>query len=120
MTKKCLVIDDVEVTRYTCRLFLEEMEFKVEEAQSPEDGLARAKDMRPDVVFLDWHLRKESGLDLISQMKKDAPGAKIIVMTGVESRDKENEAIKAGADGFTLKPTTEESLTKKLKEVGVL
>ena len=118
--KKCLIIDDVQVSRYTMDMFLEELGYTCTEAVDTESAFEALKKDRFDVVILDWHLKKEDGLAAIENIKSTAQGAKIIVISGVEGADKASEARKAGAAAFVEKPTSKDKLEKALKESGAL
>ncbi|MCB9987760.1 MAG: response regulator [Rhodospirillales bacterium] len=119
--KKCLVVDDVEVSRYTNQMFLEEMGFDVVEAYDRASCLnAISGDI--NVIILDWHLKRESGLDLLEEIRHSTSGKNIpvIIISGVEGMEKADEAIKAGANSFMAKPTTKEKLETELKKLGMV
>jgi CheY-like chemotaxis protein len=115
-----LIIDDVEVTRYTCRTCLEELGLSADEAIDSQQALEKARGKRANVILLDWHLRKDSGLDIIGELRQTAGNVSIVVMSGVESESHQQQALNAGADAFAAKPTTTESLREALKKVRVL
>ncbi len=118
--KKCLVVDDVEVSRYTVKIFLEEAGVEVLEAADGEGALNVLESQDVDFILLDWHLKKKSGLDLLEIIRKEkGKNLPVIVFSGVEGESKREEAINAGADSFILKPTTKEALSKAMEEVGV-
>jgi CheY-like chemotaxis protein len=58
---------------------------------------------RPDVLFMDVHLGKQSGMDIVESIRKDPQIASIrVVMTsGLNVRE---ECLRRGADDFLLKP----------------
>lgn len=119
--KKCLVVDDVEVTRFTSEQIIVSLGMETVQASSPEEALAAIKNASMDVVLLDWHLRKMSGLDLLKGLKEGAkPGMKIVVFSGVEGEEKRQEALQAGADAFLAKPTTKEKIERCFKDLGIL
>jgi CheY-like chemotaxis protein len=117
--KKCLIVDDVEVTRFTTEQILVPLGVEALTVSTPEEALAKLEQVSVDAVLLDWHLRKNSGLDLISKIK-ELGRAKIVVFSGVEGQEKRNEALQSGADAFLEKPTTKEKLEACLKGVGIL
>ena len=118
---KCLIVDDVMVTRFAARSFLEELGLEVVEAEDTKKALEAIKEGGLDVVLLDWHLKKESGIELLEGIrKKYGNRLKVIVFSGVESADKAEKAKDAGANGFISKPTTKEKLEVELKSIGML
>ena len=114
-----LIVDDVTVTRYTCKTCLDELGFSSDEAEDATMALEKVRSKKPDVILLDWHLRKDSGLDIIDQLRQKAGAVSIVVMSGVEGEENQREALNAGADGFTAKPTTTQSLRDALNKAGV-
>ncbi len=122
MAKKCLVVDDVEVSRFTNRVIVEGLGFDVAEADGVASCLAAVEKARYDLVILDWHLRRESALGLIQKIK-DMPGRSgtaFIVCSGVENADAAEEAKKAGAAAFIAKPTTREKIEAELKKLAMV
>lgn len=118
---KCLIVDDVEVSRFTSEQILAALGLTTVTAATIEEGLAALEDNNIGVVLLDWHLRKISGLDMLAKIReKHGKNVRVIMFSGVEGADKQIEAIKAGADAFLEKPTTKEKVQACLKSVGVL
>lgn len=118
--KKCLVVDDVEVTRYTSEQFISALGLTAVAASNSDEALQALAKSGFDVVLLDWHLRKDSGLDLISKIKSSAPSAKVVVFSGVEGAEKRGEAMQSGAHAFIEKPTTKAKLETCFKELGII
>ncbi|MCB1783942.1 MAG: response regulator [Alphaproteobacteria bacterium] len=117
---KCLVIDDVEVTRFTASQFLEELGFSVSSANDPQDAVSTLKKDNFDVILLDWHIGKESGIDLLKQIRSEMSiRTPVIVFSGVKGKDMAPVAINAGASAFLEKPTTKEKLKSALKNLSI-
>ncbi len=117
--KKCLIIDDVEVSRYAAALFLEDMGFSVSEAGDEEAALSMMEQDKFNVILLDWHLRKRDSLELLASLVKNHRGTPVIMISGVEDGSKAEEARKLGAVGFIQKPTTKEKLHTELTKLGL-
>lgn len=118
--KRCLIIDDVEVSRYALALFLEDLGLEAQEAESAVEAMGKLKKGRVDVIFLDWHLRRESGLDFINDLKIASDNCPIIVISGVEGQEKAAEARAAGAHAFIEKPATRQKIENALKEARIV
>lgn len=115
---KCLVVDDVEVTRFTATEFLSDMGVEVVVARNSDEALDQLRMSRIDVVLLDWHLGKSTADDLLAEIRSEF-GAKlpIVVFSAVDPQTSGKEALAAGASGFLEKPTTRELLQQCLKEL---
>jgi CheY-like chemotaxis protein len=119
--KKCLVVDDVEVTRFTVEQIVDSLGFEAISVPGQQEAIDALKKGSVDLVLLDWHLRKTQGLDLIGKIRElQGNKAKIVVFSGVEGADKEQEARQSGADAFLEKPTTKEKLQDCLKKIGAI
>lgn len=72
--------------------------------------LASAKKLltskHPDILFIDNHLPDGFGVDFISQVKKELPHTKIIMITAHDTKEDRLKALKEGADYFIGKPFT--------------
>ncbi len=119
--KTCLIVDDVEVSRYVGHTFIEALGFNVIESFGKESCLNALKGNNIDVVLLDWHLKKENGLELIPLLRQaKGENLPIIVFSGVENEKNRQDALKAGANAFLEKPTEKEKIEAAFKMVGVL
>lgn len=118
--KTCLIVDDVEVTRFTGNLCVEELGVVSVEARDREEALKKFQSHNVDVVLMDWHLKKESGIGLMKEIQALKSGVPVIMFSAVEGADKASEAIKAGASGFITKPTTKEKIEKEFRAVGII
>lgn len=121
MTKKCLVIDDVEVSRYVIGEVMSALGFEVMEAEERKNALQMVKSNRFDVIFLDWHLKKASGLDIVPEIREcpNAAHTPIIVCTGVEMEKDFNDIRGAGIQGFLKKPTSPDNIKSELHRLGL-
>lgn len=117
---KCLVVDDVQVTRFATDDFLKDHGVEVLAAENGGDALNILKSGGVDVVILDWHLGREDGIEVLKKIR-DKFGKKlpIIMLSGVESEKRAAEAINAGANSFLEKPTTQEKLVQCIKGLGL-
>ena len=114
----CLVIDDVEVTRYVATEFLSDMGVNVLIANNGEEALKTLRQKPVDVVLLDWHLGHSSGIDLLHEIRAEfGDRLAVVVFSGIESHSRAHEALDAGANSFLVKPTTREKLERCLKEL---
>ena len=75
----------------------------VARAASAAEGLARAAELRPDLVLVDVVMPGMSGLELVTLIKKDTDAPKAVIVTLHDSEVYRFAAMTAGADGFITK-----------------
>ena len=79
---RILVIDDEAGLRKTVRGMLEGHGLKVEEAADGEIGMQVFRQLGADVVLCDIFMPTRDGLETIREMRRLAPGVKIIAISG--------------------------------------
>jgi DNA-binding NarL/FixJ family response regulator len=110
-TIRILLIDDHELIRSGLGAVLD-MEDDVEvvgTAGSVEEGIARYRELKPDVVVTDLQMQDGTGLDVVRTIRKESDTVGLIVLTMHSGDDQIFAAMQAGASGFVGKdaPSTE-------------
>jgi two-component system, chemotaxis family, chemotaxis protein CheY len=78
-----LLIDDSHPERAVIRKMLESGGHEVREAGGGDEGLELFAQARPALVICDLMMPHKDGFDTVAEMRKLAPSAKIIAMSGV-------------------------------------
>lgn len=109
MNRTLLIVDDNEDIRQQLKWGLSSEPYQLVFAQDVADALEKFRQASPQVVTLDLGLppRTEDasqGFACLEELRKRAPAAKIIVITGFESREYARRAVDMGAYDFFLKP----------------
>ena len=86
-------------------------------AASGEEAVARAAELRPDVVLMDLQLPGMSGIEATRAIVSADPEVKILVLTLFEDEDSVFLALRAGARGYVLKDADEEELIAAIRAV---
>ena len=110
---RALIVDDHPVTREGLRTALElsdEVVVVVGEAATGEEAVDRARELTPDVVFMDVRMPGMDGIEATRRIRQAAPATKIILITIDESRGAISEAIQAGVSGYLLKDASPDAL----------
>ena len=106
MAQHVLVIDDDPDVCTTLSFRLESFGYVMTSAYDGTDGFAKANELKPDLIFLDVGLGKESGLDVLKRLKTEASREvrkiPVIMLTGNEELHK--QCLGAGAAGYITKP----------------
>ena len=80
--KRILIIDDSAMMRSALRKFLEDEQFTVcGEAEDGLIGIEKAKELSPDLVFLDFSTPGMNGAEAASILKRAVPNVPIILFT---------------------------------------
>ena len=108
--KTILVVDDDVSVTDSLRLVLTDAGFRVLTANSLARARAILNDIQFDLVITDLCLPDGTGIDVITQVKTEAPETEVILMTGHGSLDITIEAIKRGAYYYIEKPCTPDTL----------
>jgi len=75
-------------------------------ANSPSVALAIAKKNQIDVAIVDLNMPEMSGLELIPKLKEINRGTACLVLSGVDTKENIQEALRIGACDFIEKPFT--------------
>lgn len=105
-----LTIDDEEDIRDSFRLFLEDFDFEVIEAENGRDGLEIFHREHPDLVLCDLRMPEVDGLEVLAQIKKSSPDTPVVVVSGTGIIGDAIEAIHRGAWNYLLKPIQDMSV----------
>lgn len=113
MAKVLLAEDDVTMVSLL-KTLLKMEGFEVSVLTIDANVPAEAVRQKPDVLFLDVHFGKQSGVDIIERIRKDKDLSTLrVVMTSGSSM--KEECMRAGASAFLLKPFSPDDLIRLLK-----
>jgi two-component system, NtrC family, nitrogen regulation response regulator NtrX len=112
-----LVIDDDDAVRKTCVEFLEARGHRTLSAASVGEGLRLFAESHPAAVLLDLKLPDGTGIDVLRELQRQAPGTPVVVISGHGSVGEAVEAMKVGATDFIEKPVSRERLFRILDRI---
>lgn len=98
-----MIVDDDRCVRDVFREAFSE--FKVISASCAEEAIGILR--KPNgisLIILDLAMPGQTGLDVLSSMKRLCPGSKVIILTGYSSKEIVVEALRNRADDFLEKP----------------
>lgn len=111
-----LAIDDCEDHHYLLSRSLENipgLSVNLVTALSADAGLEALKDPKIDVIFLDYLLGVDNGLDVLKKIRAGGDIRALIVMTGMTSASLAVSLTHAGADDYIDKDTINADLLRR-------
>jgi two-component system, NarL family, response regulator LiaR len=114
-----LIADDHPLVRRGLRTFLElQNDLRlVGEAADGHEAVAKAEQLRPDVVLMDVVMPRLDGIEAIRLIQAARPSTKVIVLTSFAEDDKVLQAVKAGAAGYLLKDMEPREIAEGIRRV---
>jgi two-component system, cell cycle response regulator DivK len=113
-----LVEDDPEI-RDVFAVYLRSCGFTVHEASDGHDGVARARQLEPDVIVMDLAMPGLTGWEATRQIRDDAPIARVpvIAVTAYGGTGFEWLAAEAGCNSLLTKPVRPGRLLEEIENV---
>jgi len=110
--KTVLVIDDQPFFVTMQQNLLKQQGYRVLAATNGTDGLARAKQFKPDLILLDVEMPGLDGFAVCEKLKQDEELRQIpvIFLTATQDIKLNEKAFKVGAEATVLKSTSGERL----------
>lgn len=116
---RVLVADDHAVVREGIRHVLAEAHgFDVAgEATSGEEAIRLASECEPDVVMLDVSMPGGTGLEVIGDVRRAAPQARVLILSVHDEAEYVLQAVRAGAHGYLRKDSSPNELREAVRAV---
>jgi DNA-binding NarL/FixJ family response regulator len=86
-------------------------------AASGEEALIIVQRERPDLILLDLRMPGMDGIGVLHALKKFEKPPRVMVLTSFEKEEDIYRAIRAGAQGYLLKDTTESEMIAAISSV---
>ena len=112
MASRILIVDDEENIRFTFQSFLSDEGYEVQTASSLQEGKQCLADGKYDLVFLDILLGRDSGLEILREIKEKGISAPVVMITGAPEVETAAEAVRYGAFDYIPKPVMQENLLR--------
>jgi DNA-binding NarL/FixJ family response regulator len=116
---RVLVVDDQALVRGGFRLILESQPGLevVGEAADGREALAKARELRPDVVLMDVRMPGMDGLEATRRLLSERDAPRVLMLTTFDLDEYVYDALRAGASGFLLKDVRPEQLADAVRVV---
>lgn len=106
-----IYVEDNENNQRLLERMLNKRGIEVEIRDTPESGLEAVLTQKPDMVFVDVHLKtRHTGLDLVAWLRERGVQTPIIVVTCFNMMADRRRALEAGCNGYLSKPFSMQEL----------
>jgi len=112
-----LVVDDEEIIQDFLCEFLGQQGYRVTSADNGQEGLARIREARPDLVISDVNMPLMSGIELLQRLREIPDAPPVILLTGYADIGTAIEALKIGAHDYMLKPVQTDDLLNRVRNL---
>lgn len=116
---RVLVVDDHDLVRAGITRMLADMDGLkvVGQAESGEEALKKARELKPDVVLMDVKMPGIGGLEATRKLSRSNPDIKVIAVTVCEEDPFPTRLLQAGAAGYLTKGAVLEEMVQAIRLV---
>jgi len=117
--RKVLIAEDKATSREFLRTILEKHGYAVGEAVDGEEALQKARSESPDLIFLDIHMPRRNGYEVLGELRKDErfEAIPIVAVTASAMHGDREKALAAGFSGYLIKPLSLSDLRSELRRL---
>jgi twitching motility two-component system response regulator PilH len=116
---KILIVDDSPTEQYVLTQHLQNAGYQTVTADDGEEGLAKAKIEKPDLVLMDVVMPGLNGFQATRKLKRDQATAQIpVIIVTTKDQDTDREwGLRQGASDYLVKPVDEARLLEKVGQL---
>lgn len=116
---KILVADDSNMMLQIAKMNLEKAGHSVIPASDGNEAVQKAQSEKPDLILLDAEMPEMDGWEAAETISKNPQTASIPILmcTGHDLADEQEELKRVGAKGFITKPYQTVQMLEKIKQV---
>ncbi|MBI4848197.1 MAG: response regulator [Nitrospirae bacterium] len=115
MEKKLIIVEDEETLCESLKRVLTREGYAVDAVNSAEDAFTMLEEKEYDLIITDIILPGLNGIKLIKRIKEKNPEQTVVVMTAYASLETAEEALRAGAFDYIVKPVMHEEIKQIVK-----
>lgn len=119
MSKQILLADDSITIQKVIALTFAGEDYKITAVDNGADAITKAREIMPDIILADVVMPQKNGYEVCQTIKND-PDLKsipVLLLAGTFEPFDEDEAKRAGADGYIIKPFESQSVIQKVRDL---
>lgn len=119
MPRRVLIADDEPHLVRSLSFVLGKEGYEVLTASDGEEAIAKVRESRPDLVFLDVMMPKRNGYEVCADIKSspELKETRVIILTAKGQETDRSQGMQAGADDFLTKPFSPMAVLARVKEI---
>jgi two-component system response regulator NreC len=116
---RIMLADDHAILRTGLRLMLSNVPNLevVGEATNGREAVAKAEELKPDVVIMDITMPEMNGIEATTELKRRLPRTKVLFLTMHENEELLFRTVQAGGSGYVLKKSADKELVEAIYQV---
>lgn len=115
MKAHILVVEDEAKLAQFMKMELEFEDYQVTHEADGFAGLSTAREVKPDLILLDWMLPGISGPEICRRLRQTGDKVPIILLTAKDEVGDRVSGLDAGADDYVVKPFSIEELLARVR-----
>ena len=117
--KNVLVVDDSATDQHVITEILKKNGFSISTAANGEEGVAKAKKEKPDLILMDIVMPGMSGFEATRAISRDpaTSGIPVIICSTKGQETDKAWGLRQGAKDYIVKPVTEAALMEKIRSL---
>ncbi len=116
--KTVLLVEDNEDNRIVYSTILQHFGYRVTEALNGEEGIAKARAEKPDLILMDISIPIIDGWEATQVLKRDpeTKGIPIIALTAHALASDREKAMEVGCDSYLAKPCEPKTVVSEVQK----
>ena len=117
--KKILVIEDSLTMQRLLSYVLEKEGYDVYIANDGEEGMEKARAIKPDLIFTDLMMPVKDGFEVCREIRSDKKlkDVILIILTARGQDSDVEKGLQAGADDYLMKPFDPPKVVERVKKI---
>ncbi len=114
-----LVVDDFDDTRLLLRTWLRKKGYRVVEAENGNEAIAKARDLKPDLIIMDVEMPELDGLSATREIRtlKNSAELPIVAVSAYGADLFREQALAAGCNDYMSTPFEPDELEKLIQSL---